>query len=779
MAESAGLLCDADLVPISYADGQAIRMRDESGWTVSQGPLQFHGTTFAGRALLERRMVHVVGPVSEWGSAYPGALRFGFTAQHPGLAALAVPLLRESEPVGSILLLRGEARPYTDTQMALLQTFADQAVIALENARLFREIQQKGRELEERNRELTELLEQQTATAEVLGIISRSPVDLEPVVFEIVERAVHLLGADLSGWLTLLDNETTSRRLGVTMHSRPYLSHPPPGLVLRSPTRSIELGGGRREIEGLSTPGGKAIRTGIPVQVWGTGQDIHAAFPDASGFSEYETQSRLSVPLLRGAEVIGVLTVFRSVGEPFSDKQIAAMQTFADQAVIAIENARLFEEIQQKSRELEEINRQLEAASRAKSEFLSRMSHELRTPLNAVIGFGEIMEMDPATTARQHERVRYILQGGRHLLGLINEVLDITRIESGHLSLSPEPVLLDGVVQEVIDLERPLAADAKVELGLDEPSAFRVAVLADRQRLRQIILNLVANAIKYNRPGGRVTLSVSSGQRGMSNEEEAGSSLLVAHPSLLRLTVRDTGLGIPADQIGRLFEPFERLSAETSGVEGTGLGLAIARGLAEAMGGTIGVESVVGEGSSFWVELPAVLSAPALPEAEELARSGAEDAAQATATVLYIEDNQPNVDLVQHVLQFRPGMTLLTAPDGATGLRIARRYLPNLILLDLNLPDLQGDEVLARLRADEHTSAIPVVMVSADATQGQIDRLLAAGARAYLTKPLDVKRLLALVDEIATSNEQRRTRDERRNARGERRGKSDGRRSAV
>jgi CheY-like chemotaxis protein len=216
--------------------------------------------------------------------------------------------------------------------------------------------------------------------------------------------------------------------------------------------------------------------------------------------------------------------------------------------------------------------------------------------------------------------------------------------------------------------------------------------------------------------------------------------------------VRDTGPGIPADQIGRLFAPFERLSAEGSGVEGTGLGLAIARGLAEAMEGTIGVESIVGEGSAFWVDLPAASDLPALLESEELMRPDAAGAVKLVATVLYIEDNQPNANLVQDILDFRPGITLLTAPDGATGIRLARRYRPNLILLDLNLPDLQGDEVLARLHAEDRTSAIPVVMVSADATRGQIDRLLAAGARDYLTKPLDVRRLLAIVDELLVTH---------------------------
>jgi signal transduction histidine kinase len=382
-------------------------------------------------------------------------------------------------------------------------------------------------------------------------------------------------------------------------------------------------------------------------------------------------------------------------------------------------------------RELEERGRQLAAADRAKSDFLSRMSHELRTPLNAVIGFAEIMEMDPQTSPRQQERVRHILKGGRHLLGMINEVLDIARIEAGRLSLSPEPVAVDEVLPEVLDLVHQLATQRDIGLALHATPSPGLHVRADRQRLKQVLLNLLTNAVKYNHDGGRVSLSYAEHIDGR-----------------IRITVRDTGPGIPADKLDRLFTPFDRLGAELSGVEGTGLGLAITKRLVEAMGGTVGVESTVDAGSAFWVELPRVTGPLEQFQRDEdhalASRNG--QAPDREATVLYIEDNLSNLRLVEHILAFRPGVKLLSAMQGGLGLSLAQAHRPDLVLLDLNLPDLQGDEVLGRLREDPRTSDIPVVVLSADATPKQIGRLLDAGARAYLTKPLDVKQLLDTLD---------------------------------
>ena len=364
-----------------------------------------------------------------------------------------------------------------------------------------------------------------------------------------------------------------------------------------------------------------------------------------------------------------------------------------------------------------------EAANRSKSEFLSRMSHELRTPLNAVLGFGQLLELDELTDAQQ-ESVEQIVKGGRHLLHLINDVLDISRIETGSLSLSPEPVRVAEVVVDTLTLMRPLADHRDVRISYHFGGFEDVHVQADRQRLKQILLNLVSNAIKYNRLGGSVDVSCG-----------------VTEDGSFRITVADTGTGIRPDMLDRLFVPFERLGAERTDVEGTGVGLALSLRLAEAMAGSIEVDSTYGEGSCFSIVLPLTVS--------QLDRVGAEVTGMDVVgsapakpahrhTVLYIEDNVSNVRLVERIVEQRGDIEVVPAMQGRLGLALAREHLPALILLDLHLPDINGDEVLRELRADPVTANIPVVVVSADATARHVDRLLAAGATAYLTKPLEV-----------------------------------------
>jgi signal transduction histidine kinase len=369
-----------------------------------------------------------------------------------------------------------------------------------------------------------------------------------------------------------------------------------------------------------------------------------------------------------------------------------------------------------------------EAANRAKSEFLSRMSHELRTPLNGVLGFAQLLELD-SLSARQRESVEHILKGGRHLLRLIDEVLDLARIETGRLSVSLEPVLAADAIRGALDLVRPQAAARDVTLAAE--IAGDVFVRADRQRLQQVLLNLLSNAVKYNRDGGTVTVSCAA----------------AAEPGRVRVAVSDTGPGIAPAMQARLFTPFDRLGAEQTEVEGTGLGLSLSKRLVEAMGGRLLVESRPGDGATFIVELAAA-AAPAL--AATAAGDGAATAAPPPiqGTVLYVEDNLANLRLVERVLDRRPGLSLLSAMQGSHGLELARSHRPGLVLLDLHLPDVHGDELLARLRGDARTQDIPVVVLSADATAGQIRQLLDAGARAYLTKPLDVTELLALLDEV-------------------------------
>jgi len=396
-------------------------------------------------------------------------------------------------------------------------------------------------------------------------------------------------------------------------------------------------------------------------------------------------------------------------------------------AVLEERTSRMESEILARSSELQEANARLRAADAAKNLFLSRMSHELRTPLNAILGFAQLLELDDLSSD-QREGVDQILRGGRHLLGLINEVLDLSRVESGNLALSLEAVAVAEVFAETRSLIGTIAAERGIVITSPTPDECPQHVRADRQRLRQVLLNLGVNAVKYNRPGGTITFSCEPTDRGT-----------------IRIAVTDTGPGVPDEHLERLFIPFDRLGAEFSDVEGAGIGLALARRLTELMGGSLGVESRVGEGSTFSVEL-APLEAPVLePEIEDALPVRETTASGSKHTVLYVEDNPSNLRLMERVLAQRPDIRLVTTSQGDAAPGLAREHRPDLVLLDLNLPGCDGEEVLARLQAQPETAAVPVVIVSADATEGQIARMLAAGARDYLTKPIDVTALLRVL----------------------------------
>ena len=384
---------------------------------------------------------------------------------------------------------------------------------------------------------------------------------------------------------------------------------------------------------------------------------------------------------------------------------------------------------------LREAKEEADRANDAKSDFLSRMSHELRTPLNSILGLGQLLDRQ-SPTELQRPRIRYILSAGRHLLNLINEVLDISRIEAGTLQLSVEPVCISEAINEALDLMRPLAAERSILLETNCPAKMAAYVLADRQRLKQVLLNLLSNAVKYTGMEGSVTVTAT----------ESGEAAM-------RISVRDTGAGIPVEKLSRLFTPFDRLGAEQSTVEGTGLGLALCQRLISAMRGTIGVSSTLGNGSTFWMELPRAQSPlETLPIAKAAGSSEAR-ADEESRRILYIEDNFSNVTLVDQMLAERPALELMTAMQGRVGLELARQHSPDLILLDLHLPDMPGWQVLAQLKSDHLTRAIPVVVISADATAPQIRRLLSAGARAYLTKPLDIPEFFRVIDESLALDE--------------------------
>jgi PAS domain S-box-containing protein len=512
----------------------------------------------------------------------------------------------------------------------------------------------------------------------------------------------------------LLDNQ---RRLGAIVESSDdaIISESPDGTILSWNRGAEKIYGYNPEeaigeqVAILDPPG---PTDGIPETIRRTG-----------GVEQYETRHRtkdgrtidvsLTISPIRNANgtVVGASTIARDVTERINAEQ-----------------------------ERESAREEADRANRAKSEFLSRMSHELRTPLNAILGFTQLLQMDDLT-AEQQEGTGEISKAGKHLLQLIDEVLDISRIEAGKLRLSLEPVDAIQTVEECISLLGPQAEQEGVTLSLGphDPADRSAYVTADHQRLKQVMLNLISNGIKYNRQDGSVRVSIDRTERGRR----------------IRIDVADTGRGIPAEQLEQLFAPFERLGAEGSSIDGTGLGLALSRPLVEAMGGVISVTSEPGVGSTFSVELAAADDAEELAEDDDPSLGDAEGLVDSTSArkVLHIEDNLSNLKLVERVIARRPGILLLSAMQGGMGVSLARDHQPDLILLDLDLPDVPGEEVLARLRSDPRTAAIPVVVVSANTTSGRRSRLISEGARAVIDKPISLEQLMQIVETYCPDGE--------------------------
>lgn len=388
-----------------------------------------------------------------------------------------------------------------------------------------------------------------------------------------------------------------------------------------------------------------------------------------------------------------------------------------------------------KERELELINARkiAEDANASKSVFLSRMSHELRTPMNSILGFAQLLEMSDMNEM-QESSVQHILHSGKHLLGLINEVLDIARIETGKISLSIEQVNVTDSLKEVCALLEPLSQRNAVDIVLGETFNRDLFVHADQQRTVQIMTNLINNAIKYNRNGGKVFIEQSL-VKGSKGQE------------MVHISIKDTGIGIKQEDLGRLFTPFERIGAQNSEIEGTGLGLAVVKELVAVLGGELGVNSVVNEGSEFWIDLPKCTSEEIHTHEEIEDELMKMEKNSNIATILYVEDNAMNISLVEDIFHIkRPGYHLVTTTMGSEAMDLANEHHPQLILLDLDLPDIHGSLVLKQLKEDGQTQGIPVIVVSADATKDQIKNLIAGGAERYITKPFDITEFLSVID---------------------------------
>jgi GAF domain-containing protein len=548
LVESAALLCEADMAAILRQRGSAYQHLAEHGFPselirfMDAHPVRIGRSTITGRAVLEGKAVHVLDVLADPGFEMVEAAKIG------GMRTmLGVPLLREGTPIGVVVLSRRSVRPFSEGQIELVTTFADQAVIALENTRLLGE--------------LRESLQQQTATADVLKIISRSTFDLKSVLNTLVESAVRLCDADFGNIARPADDGFF--RVEANYGMSPGLMQ----LMQRTPIRA-----------GRGSAIGRALQEKATIHILDAQTDPDYRLVEARELGGFHTM--LGVPLLREGTPVGVFALARRVVQPFTDKQIELVTTFADQAVIAIENVRLFDEIQDKSRQLAE-------ASQHKSQFLANMSHELRTPLNAILGYTELIR--DSVYGEPPDKMRDVLKriesNGKHLLGLINDVLDLSKIEAGQLTLSLADYSLKDVVHGVFSAVEPLAAEKniafKVEVAKDLPAGH-----GDERRITQVLLNLVGNAIKFT-DQGEVTIRAAAVDGSYS------------------LSVSDTGPGISEADQAKLFQEFQQADDSiTRKKGGTGLGLAISKRIVEMQGGRIWVDSRPGRGSTFFVSLP-------------------------------------------------------------------------------------------------------------------------------------------------------------------------------
>ncbi len=704
-------LCGSEFANVFRFDGALLHFVTTQGGDAellnAKYPMRPDSSQVAGRVILTKLIVRVEDVVADqdYDQHYVESLK----ARHPmrpdssqragsWRRLLGVPLRRADALLGAIVVGWKAAGPVPKAQEELLKTFAAQAVIAIENARLLNE-------LRERTGELGRSVEELRALGEVSQTVN-STLDLETVLSAIVSKAAQLSGTE-AGTIYVSDEATREFQLRATYGMTELL-----------------IDAVKDQHAEISKAVALAIEQRQPVQTPDLRAEPASVATDIMLRAGY--LARLIVPLLAADRIIGALVVRRRVPGEFAKNIIELLQTFAAQSVLAIQNARLFHDIEEKGRELEE-------ASKHKSQFLANMSHELRTPLNAIIGVTEMLREDAGDLKREDEiePLDRVLRAARHLLGLINDILDLSKIEAGKMEIHIEEFAITPLIDDTVKTIKTLAAKNNNRLVVDCKPDIGV-MQADQTRVRQALLNLLSNANKFTE-GGAVTISV-------QRHQDAGRDWIT-------LAVSDTGIGMTPEQVGKLFQDFSQAdSSTTRKYGGTGLGLAISRRFCQLMGGDIAVESELGKGSTFTIRLPesAVGDTPA---AVHQAAPSVKIAPSNAPLILIIDDDATVRDVIGRFLE-REGFSVAKADGGKEGLRLARELHPAAVTLDIMMPDLDGWTVLAAIKGNPDLVDLPVVLMT---IVDEKNRGYALGATEYLVKPVDRQKLIDVLHALCGS----------------------------